>query len=68
LLRVGEAGKLRLTNDVTTLEFAVTQYLSAHGLALNSMGDQFKAVRGKALLPYSLRDSVRRRRTSMGFY
>lgn len=46
LLRVGEAGKLRLTNDVTTLEFAVTQYLSAHGLALNSMGDQFKAVRG----------------------
>ncbi|TKA56576.1 hypothetical protein B0A53_01768 [Rhodotorula sp. CCFEE 5036] len=54
LLRVGEAGKLRLTNDVTTLEFAVTQYLSAHGLALNSMGDQFKAVRGKALLPYSL--------------
>ncbi|GAA5884930.1 hypothetical protein JCM3774_004581, partial [Rhodotorula dairenensis] len=45
LLRVGEAGKLRLTNDTTTLEFAVTQYLSAHGLALNSMGDQFKAVR-----------------------
>lgn len=46
LLRVGESGKLRLTNDTTALEFAVTQYLSAHGLALNSMGDQFKAVRG----------------------
>lgn len=60
LLRVGESGKLRLTNDTTTLEFAVTQYLSAHGLALNSMGDQFKAVRGGSpgsgfLLPCSLR-------------
>ncbi|KWU42843.1 hypothetical protein RHOSPDRAFT_7839, partial [Rhodotorula sp. JG-1b] len=54
LLRVGEAGKLRLTNDVTTLEFAVTQYLSAHGLALNSMGDQFKAVR--AFRPLLFRD------------
>lgn len=48
LLRVGESGRLRVTNDTTTLEFAVTQYLSAHGLALNSMGDQFKAVRGQS--------------------
>ncbi|GAA5977892.1 hypothetical protein JCM10908_005134 [Rhodotorula pacifica] len=54
LLRVGESGKLRVTNDTTTLEFAVTQYLSAHGLALNSMGDQFKAVR--AFRPLLFRD------------
>ncbi|GAA6026653.1 hypothetical protein JCM8202_000464 [Rhodotorula sphaerocarpa] len=54
LLRVGESGRLRVTNDTTTLEFAVTQYLSAHGLALNSMGDQFKAVR--AFRPLLFRD------------
>ncbi|GAA6004235.1 hypothetical protein JCM10207_002497 [Rhodosporidiobolus poonsookiae] len=42
---LGEAGKLKLTSDVTALEFAVSQYLSAHGLQLAGMGDQFKALR-----------------------
>ncbi|GAA5999182.1 uncharacterized protein JCM10292_001650 [Rhodotorula paludigena] len=42
---LSEAGKLKLTSDTTALEFAVTQYLAGHGLALSSMGDQFKAVR-----------------------
>lgn len=43
---LSEAGKLKLTADTTALEFAVSQYLSGHGLALSSMGDQFKALRG----------------------
>ncbi|GAA5906661.1 hypothetical protein JCM5296_006448 [Sporobolomyces johnsonii] len=42
---LGESGKLKLTSDVTSLEFAVSQYLAAQGLALSSMGDQFKALR-----------------------
>lgn len=41
-----EAGKLKLTADTTALEFAISQYLSSHSLALSSMGDQFKALRG----------------------
>lgn len=43
---LGEAGKLKLTADTTALEFAISQHLSAHSLALSSMGDQFKALRG----------------------
>ncbi|GAA5906439.1 hypothetical protein JCM8208_004660 [Rhodotorula glutinis] len=42
---LSEAGKLKLTSDTTALEFAISQYLSGHGLALSSMGDQFKALR-----------------------
>ncbi|CEQ40042.1 SPOSA6832_01618, partial [Sporobolomyces salmonicolor] len=45
---LGESGKLKLTSDVTSLEFAVSQYLAAQGLALSSMGDQFKALRERA--------------------
>lgn len=44
--QLGEIGKLKLTSDTTSLEFAVSQYLSSHGLSLASMGDQFKALRG----------------------
>ena len=43
---LGESGKLKLTSDTTSLEFAISQYLSSHSLALSSMGDQFKALRG----------------------
>ncbi|ORY73872.1 Golgi transport complex subunit 5-domain-containing protein [Leucosporidium creatinivorum] len=43
--QLGESGKLKLTSDTTSLEFAVSQYLSSHGLSLASMGDQFKALR-----------------------
>ena len=46
---LGESGKLKLTADTTSLEFAISQYLSSHSLALSSMGDQFKALRGKLL-------------------
>ncbi|GAA6033903.1 hypothetical protein JCM8097_000395 [Rhodosporidiobolus ruineniae] len=42
---LGEAGKLKLTTDTTALEFAVSQYLAAHGMQLKGMGDQFKALR-----------------------
>ncbi|KAK4699584.1 conserved oligomeric Golgi complex subunit 5, partial [Phenoliferia sp. Uapishka_3] len=42
---LGEAGKLKLTSETTSLEFAISQYLSSHSLALSSMGDQFKALR-----------------------
>ncbi|GAA5842073.1 hypothetical protein JCM11251_002004 [Rhodosporidiobolus azoricus] len=42
---LGESGKLKLTSDTTALEFAVSQYLSAHGMQLSGMGDQFKALR-----------------------
>ncbi|KAL8280428.1 hypothetical protein RQP46_007076 [Phenoliferia psychrophenolica] len=42
---LGESGKLKLTSDTTSLEFAISQYLSSHSLALSSMGDQFKALR-----------------------
>lgn len=43
---LGESGKLKLTSDTTSLEFAISQYLSSHSLTLASMGDQFKALRG----------------------
>ncbi|GAA5877371.1 hypothetical protein JCM8547_003010 [Rhodosporidiobolus lusitaniae] len=42
---LGESGKLKLTSDTTALEFAVSQYLAAHGMQLKGMGDQFKALR-----------------------
>lgn len=45
--QLGESGKLKLTSDTTSLEFAISQYLSSHGLSLANMGDQFKALRGE---------------------
>lgn len=52
---LSESGKLKLTADTTALEFAISQYLSAYGLSLSSMGDQFKALRGPSppSLPFS---------------
>lgn len=50
---LGESGKLKLTADTTSLEFAISQYLSSHGLSLASMGDQFKALRGEWLHYYT---------------
>lgn len=42
---LGEGGKLKLTTDLTTLEFAVSQMLSDCKLNLNALGDNFKALR-----------------------
>ncbi|KAM0790242.1 hypothetical protein ACM66B_005551 [Microbotryomycetes sp. NB124-2] len=42
---LSEVGKLKLTSDVTSLEFAVSQYLSPFGLSLATMGDQFKTLK-----------------------
>jgi len=56
---LSEAGKLKLTSDTTALEFAISQYLSGHGLALSSMGDQFKALRGASTSSFSFCSSAR---------
>ena len=42
---LSESGKLKLTSDTTSLEFAISQYLSSHSLSLSSIGDQHKALR-----------------------
>jgi len=49
---LGESGKLKLTQDTTSLEFSINQYLSGYDISLQDMGDQFKALRGKT--PFSL--------------
>lgn len=48
---LGESGKLKLTQDTTSLEFSINQYLSGYDISLQDMGDQFKALRGKLSLP-----------------
>lgn len=48
---LGESGKLKLTQDTTSLEFSINQYLSGYDISLQDMGDQFKALRGKQSLP-----------------
>ncbi|KAK4049830.1 hypothetical protein OIV83_003886 [Microbotryomycetes sp. JL201] len=53
---LSEAGKLKLTSDVTSLEFAVSQYLSPFGLSLATMGDQFKTL--KAFRPLLFLDDA----------
>lgn len=53
---LSEAGKLKLTSDTTSLEFAVSQYLSSHSLSLTSIGDQHKALR--AFRPLLFLDNV----------
>ncbi|KAK4050211.1 hypothetical protein OIO90_005193 [Microbotryomycetes sp. JL221] len=42
---LSEQGKLKLTSDVTSLEFAVSQYLTPFGLSLTTMGDQYKTLK-----------------------
>ena len=42
---LSESGKLKLTSDTTSLEFAISQFLSSHTLSLSSIGDQHKALR-----------------------
>lgn len=42
---LGEGGKLKLTTDLTTLEFAVSQLLSDYKLNLASLGQEFRALR-----------------------
>jgi len=42
---ISEAGKLKLTSDMTAMEFAVNQLLSDYKLSLAAAGDDFKALR-----------------------
>jgi hypothetical protein len=42
---LGEGGKLKLTTDCTSLEFALSQLLSDYKLNLAALGDDFKALR-----------------------
>ena len=44
---LGESGKLKLTQDTTSLEFSINHYLSGYDISLQDMGDQFKALRGE---------------------
>ncbi|KAI9329575.1 Golgi transport complex subunit 5-domain-containing protein [Zopfochytrium polystomum] len=48
----GDAGKLRLTSDMTQLEFAMNQWVSGVGLKLTALGDAYKALRAFRLLPF----------------
>jgi hypothetical protein len=36
-------GKLKLAADMAQLEFAVSQFLSDHGITLDQIGDGYKA-------------------------
>jgi hypothetical protein len=55
---LSESGKLKLTSDMTLLEFSVNQFLSEHKLNLAAIGDDFKALRSFRLVserpPYYL--------------
>ncbi|KAG9300036.1 hypothetical protein G9A89_018313 [Geosiphon pyriformis] len=42
---LSEAGKLKLTNDITQLEFSLNQVLANHGLSLGELGQEYKALR-----------------------
>ena len=42
---LGEAGKLKLTTDCTTLEFALSQLLGDFKVALSTLGRDYKALR-----------------------
>ncbi|CAG8508079.1 745_t:CDS:10 [Ambispora leptoticha] len=42
---LNEAGKLKLTSDITQLEFSLNQLLAEHGLSLNELGQEYKALR-----------------------
>ncbi|CAG8434805.1 11763_t:CDS:10 [Ambispora gerdemannii] len=42
---LSEAGKLKLTGDITQLEFSLNQLLAEHGLSLNELGQEYKALR-----------------------
>ena len=42
---MGELGKLKLTQDATALEFALSQGVAQHGLSLAALGDPFRALR-----------------------
>ncbi|KAG2171368.1 hypothetical protein INT43_009029 [Umbelopsis isabellina] len=42
---LSEVGKLKLAADMAQLEFAVSQFLSDHGVTLDQIGDGYKALR-----------------------
>jgi hypothetical protein len=42
---LSEVGKLKLAADMAQLEFAVSQFLSDHGITLDQIGDGYKALR-----------------------
>jgi len=51
---LGEGGKLKLTTDCTSLEFALSQLLSDYKLNLAALGDDFKALRAFRLVGFSV--------------
>lgn len=42
---LSEVGKLKLAADMAQLEFAVSQFVSEHGVTLDQIGDEYKALR-----------------------
>lgn len=51
---LGEGGKLKLTTDCTTLEFAVSQLLGDYKLNLASLDGEFKALRAFRFVPFTV--------------
>ncbi|KAK9729003.1 hypothetical protein K7432_000637 [Basidiobolus ranarum] len=49
---LSEMGKLKLTGDMTQLEFVVNQILAAHGLGLSSLGEAYRALRAFRFLMF----------------
>lgn len=42
---LSEVGKLKLASDMAQLEFAVSQFISEHGVTMEQLGDSYKALR-----------------------
>src|SRR3982074_449101 len=42
---LSEVGKLKLAADMAQLEFAVSQFVSEHGVTMHQIGDEYKALR-----------------------
>jgi len=42
---LSEVGKLKLAADMAQLEFAVSQFVSEHGVTMEQIGDEYKALR-----------------------
>lgn len=51
---LGEGGKLKLTTDCTTLEFAISQLLGDYKLNLASLDGEFRALRAFRYVNYVL--------------
>jgi len=42
---LGEPAKLKLTNDITQLEFSLSQLMGEHGMKLEEVGEEYKILR-----------------------